>query len=79
MPTLEVIGSTVGDGQATLPDGSVARVDSDTCLDVLPGVRVPLGPSGDPGLFEIGVSGGFTSGDDGWDDCQALLDFRGSF
>lgn len=79
MPTLEFIGSTIGDGQATLPSGAIVPNNGDTFFSVLPGVRVAVGPSGDLGLFEIGASGGVTFGDPGWYDSRFLFDFRWSF
>ncbi|HET6426549.1 MAG TPA: hypothetical protein VFG20_22855 [Planctomycetaceae bacterium] len=79
MSTLELIGWTIGDGQATLPDGTVQQVNGDTFFSILPGLRTALGPSGDLGLFEVGVSSGLTFGDAGWYDTRFLFDFRWSY
>lgn len=79
MSTLELIGSTIGDGQATLPNGTVQQVNGDTFFSILPGIRTALGPSGDLGLFEVGVSSGLTFGDAGWYDSRFLFDFRWSY
>lgn len=79
MSTLELIGTTIGDGQATLPNGTVRRANGDTFFSILPGIRTALGPSGDLGLFEVGISSGLTFGDAGWYDSRFLCDFRWSY
>lgn len=79
MSTLELLGFNLGDGLATQPDGSTRRNDGENFFQLLPGLRVALGPSGDLGLMEIGASGGFTFGDDGWNESQFLLDLRWSY
>ncbi|MCC7419636.1 MAG: transporter [Planctomycetaceae bacterium] len=79
LSSLEVIGSSIGNGHATLPTGDLTAVNGDAFVSVLPGVRLTLGPSGDLGLFEIGASGGATFGDPGWYDSRFLLDFRWSY
>lgn len=79
LSSLEMVGSSIGSGHATLPTGDLAAVNGDSFISVLPGVRMTLGPSGDLGLFEFGVSGGVTFGDPGWYDSRFLLDFRWSF
>ncbi len=79
MSTLELIGSTIGDGQATLPDGTLRRVNGDTFFSILPGIRTTLGPSGDLGLLEVGISSGLTFGDPGWYDSRVLFDVRWSY
>ncbi len=79
MSTLELIGSTIGDGQATLPDGTVTRANGDTFFSILPGLRTALGPSGDLGLLEVGISSGLTFGDPGWYDSRVLFDVRWSY
>jgi hypothetical protein len=79
LSTMEMIGNTIGDGRATLPDGSTRAANGDTFVSMLPGVRVVLGPSGDLGLLELGLSGGMTFGDPGWFDSRALFDIRWSY
>lgn len=79
LSTLELIGSTIGDGQATLPDGTLRRVNGDTFFSILPGIRATLGPSGDLGLLEVGISSGMTFGDPGWYDSRVLFDVRWSY
>lgn len=79
LSTLELIGSTIGDGQATLPDGTLKRVNGETFFSILPGIRTTLGPSGDLGLLEVGVSSGLTFAGAGWYDSRVLFDLRWSY
>lgn len=79
MSTLELLGTTIGDGQATLPDGTLKRVNGETFFSLLPGLRMALGPSGDLGLLELGLSAGMTFGDPGWYDSRFLFDVRWSY
>lgn len=56
LPTFELVGFSVLDGNATLSDGQVADVDSEGSVVMSTGVRFVFGPAGDLGLFELGVN-----------------------
>ncbi|MGD9853919.1 MAG: hypothetical protein AB7U20_03120 [Planctomycetaceae bacterium] len=66
LPTFEVAGISFLDGQRTTPAGAAVDVDGETSVEFLPGLRFVLGPQGDLGLPEIGISGGASVGDTGW-------------
>lgn len=79
MPTLELDGWAVTSGQKTLPGGTVVPVGGDMFVNILPGIRYVMGPSGDLGLFEFGVMGGFQFGDEGWYTHILRTELRWSF
>ncbi len=80
LPTLEMVGTSFLDGQRTLPGATTAvKVDGETSIDFLTGLRLVLGPQGDLGLPELGISGGASVGDEGWFTGRILLEARWSF
>jgi hypothetical protein len=78
IPVLEVVGYTVGGGTATLPSGAITSADT-TFANILPGVRFVLGPKGDLGLCEFGISGGFATSNTGWYREQFTVELRWSW
>ncbi len=79
LPTLEVVGTSFLDGQRTTAGGLTVSVDGETAVDLLPGVRFVLGPQGDLGLTEVGISGGASVGDAGWYSARLQVEARWSF
>jgi hypothetical protein len=79
LPTLEFVGWHVMSGMKTQPDGIIADVDQDSFFSIYPGMRFVLGPSGDLGLFELGVGGGFTLSNNGFFETMFRLDMRFSW
>jgi hypothetical protein len=79
LPTLEFVGWHVLDGMKTLPSGVVAPVDGEAFFSIYPGMRFVLGPSGDLGLFELGVGSGFTLSNNGFFETAFRLDMRFSW
>lgn len=78
IPVLEVVGYSVGGGTATLPNGLITSADT-TFANILPGVRFVLGPKGDLGLCELGISGGFCTSSTGWYREQVTVELRWSW
>eukprot|EP00913_Durusdinium_trenchii_P028465 g26693.t1 len=68
LPTMEFVGWSVLDGRKTLPSGLVADVDGEMFFSVQPGLRFVLGPKGDLGLFEFGISGAANLSNNGFFD-----------
>ncbi len=79
LPTFEVVGISFLDGQRTTAGGLTVNVDGETAVDLLPGVRFVLGPQGDLGLTEVGISGGASVGDTGWFSARLQIEARWSF
>ncbi|MCA9024280.1 MAG: hypothetical protein KDA86_03605 [Planctomycetaceae bacterium] len=79
LPTFEIVGTSFLDGQRTTATGGTADVDGETAIEFLPGLRFVLGPEGDLGLPELGISGGVTAGDAGWYTGRILLEARWNF
>lgn len=79
LPTFEVVGISFLDGQRTTAAGAITDVDGETTIEFLPGVRFVLGPQGDLGLPEFGISGGASVGDSGWFSGRLLIDVRWSY
>ncbi len=79
LPTFEVVGHSFFDGARTTSTGTVVDVDGETAVELSPGVRFVLGPAGDLGLAEIGVSGGVNVGDRGWAAGRLMVEARWSF
>lgn len=79
LPTFEIVGVSFLDGQRTTPTGRAVDVDGETTVEFLPGLRFVLGPQGDLGLPEIGISGGASVGDRGWFAGRLQLVARWSF
>jgi hypothetical protein len=78
IPVLEVVGWTVGGGKATLPTGMTLSADT-SFVNIQPGVRFVLGPKGDLGLCELGISGGFATNATGWYQEQFTVEIRWSW
>lgn len=76
LPTMEFVGWSVLDGQKTLPNGLTADVDGEMFFSVQPGVRFVMGPKGDLGLFELGISGAANLSNNGFFDSLVRLEFR---
>ncbi len=79
LPTFEVVRVSFLDGQRTTAGGLTADVDGETAIDLLPGVRFVLGPQGDLGLTEVGISGGASVGNTGWYSARLQIEARWSF
>lgn len=79
LPTLEFLAWSVLDGQKSRPDGSIVGVDGEQFGAVFPGMRFVLGPSGDLGLFELGLGGGFSMANNGFFETHFRLDLRFSY
>lgn len=56
MPSFELHGWSVLDGQETLPDGQVLDIDPEGIFNIAPGMRFAYDNGGDLGLLEIGVA-----------------------
>ena len=65
--------------QRTTAGGLAVNVDGETAVDFLPGLRFVLGPQGDLGLTELGISGGASVGDTGWFSARLQVEARWSF
>lgn len=79
IPTFEVITRSYLSGSRTSPEGQKLPVDGETGIGVQPGVRFVLGPEGDLGLFEFGLSGEFRTNENILPESMLRLDFRWSF
>lgn len=66
LPTLEFDGWSVLSGKQTQTNGTVTSIKDDNFVNILGGIRYVLGPAGDLGLFEFGVTGGLHTGSAGW-------------
>jgi hypothetical protein len=78
IPVLETIGWTVGGGTATLPVGLTTSANT-SFVNIQPGVRFVLGPKGDLGLCEFGISSGFATNVTGWYQEQFTVELRWSW
>jgi hypothetical protein len=78
IPVLEAVGWTVGGGTATLPSGLATSADT-SFVNIQPGVRFVLGPKGDLGLCEFGISSGFATNVTGWYQEQFTIELRWSW
>jgi hypothetical protein len=58
MPTCEIVGWSVLDGQETQPDGIPRDVDGCHIFNIYPGLRCVLDPQSDLGLWEVGINVG---------------------
>ena len=83
IPVLEAVGWDVAGGTITLPNPLHTPViqasGSTSFVNIQPGVRFVIGPKGDLGLFEFGVSGGFATNATGWYKEQLTLEMRWSW
>ncbi|XZE52079.1 transporter [Planctomycetaceae bacterium SH139] len=79
MPTFEVRTLSFLFGGRTLADGTVARIDGETAVEIYPGARLVLGPAGDTGLWELNVAGGVSVGDDQWFDSRVIFGLRWNY
>lgn len=77
--TVEMTGVSYLDALATNSAGALVSNDSDTSFNLQPGMRFVLGPSGDLGLFELGVSTGHALSINGQYEHQVRLDLRWSY
>lgn len=78
IPVLETVGWTVGGGTETLSTGLTTSANT-TFVNIQPGVRFVLGPKGDLGLCEFGISGGFATSARAWYQEQVTVEFRWSW
>jgi hypothetical protein len=77
IPTIEASFISLLTGQATQFPAPVPRpVDGETVSTMHFGVRTVHDTGGDWGLLELGASGGFQWGDNGWYDSMVRLEFR---
>ena len=83
IPVLEVVGWDVAGGTVTLPSPLPTPVVQESAstrfVNIQPGDRFVIGPKGDLGLFEFGVSGGFATNATGWYKEQLTLEMRWSW
>ncbi len=83
IPVFEAVGWEVAGGTVTLPSALPTPViqasASTSFVNIQPGVRFVIGPKGDLGLFEFGVSGGFATNATGWYKEQLTLEMRWSW
>jgi len=79
IPTLEVRTLSFLFGGTSVGTDEVRRVDGETAVEIYPGARFVLGPEGDVGLWEVGVSTGFTVADKEWFDTRLLLELRWNY
>ena len=79
LPTLEFDGWAIMSGKKTLPDGTLVSAGGDAFVNVSPGVRYVFGPTGELGLFEFGIMGGFKFGGEGWYDNSIRLELRWTY
>ncbi len=79
IPTLETVFYSILDGEATTISGGVPtvhRVDGETISTVHYGLRIVSDHGSDFGLVELGLSGGFNLGSDGWYDTLLRMELR---
>ena len=77
IPTIEASFVSFLTGRATqYPEPLTRRVDGETISTMHFGVRTVHDTGGDWGLIELGVSGGFQWGHNGWYDSMMRLEFR---
>jgi hypothetical protein len=86
LPTFEIMGYSVNGGGATvpqvLPGGAATGVRtaaSEVFANLVPGVRLVLGPEGDLGLCELGIYSGFCTTDSGWYQQQLGVELRWTY
>lgn len=79
LPTLEFVNWTYLSGKKTLPSGTAVQVNGETAFNIFPGVRFVLGPPGDLGLLELGISGGAGIGSNRFADGMFRVDLRWSY
>ena len=78
IPVLETVGWTVGGGTATTAGGQIISANT-SFVNIQPGVRFVLGPKGDLGLCEFGISSGFATNTTGWYQEQLTFELRWSW
>lgn len=84
IPTMEFVSWTVLNGQQTLFDPplvppTVTGVDGQHIVNIHPGLRHVWDTGGDLGMFEFGVSAGFSFSKHHWYDSLVRLDLRWSY
>lgn len=79
LPTVEVTGWSLNNGQQTSPVGVVFPVDGIDVVNVVTGLRVVVDYGGDLGLFEFGVSGSLPATADQFWDTLLRFDLRWSW
>lgn len=79
IPTFEIIGYSVLNGQMTTPSGVAVSTDSTHIFNVFPGVRIANDRGSDLGLFELGISGGWAISNDHFYDAMLRVDVRWSY
>lgn len=78
IPTLELDSSTILDGAYTRPGLAPTKieVDSDSILNLHPGVRIVCDKGCDCGTKEFGIAGGIALTEDHWYETMIRLEFR---
>lgn len=77
IPTLEFTNTWVLDGQyIPFPGGLPVDVKGDGIFNLSPGLRMVHDTGGDLGVLELGLSGNFAVGSNGWYDSLVRLDLR---
>ncbi|WP_237226218.1 hypothetical protein [Rubinisphaera sp. JC750] len=76
LPTFEVTGWSAQGGSKTSPLGVVLGVGGETSPIVTHGLRFVLGPAGDLGLFEFGISSSYALNNEGPFSALGQIDMR---
>jgi hypothetical protein len=68
IPNLEMVNFDFLSGQKTVGNtstfpGQIVNANNDTSINLIPGARFVMGPKGDLGLFEFGISNMIGMGD----------------
>ena len=73
LPTFELRTLSFLFGTEGVAGGGSRRIDGRTAVELYPGARIVLGPSGDLGLWEFNVAAGFTVADADWFDSRLIF------
>jgi hypothetical protein len=79
IPVFEAVGWSVAGGTYTFASIPTTAPASTSFVNIQPGVRFVIGPKGDLGLYELGVSGGFATNATGWYQEQLTIEMRWSW
>lgn len=84
IPTFEMVGWSVLSGRETVPSdllgiAQVNELDGLNIFNLYPGLRIVKDAGGDMGVFELGISGGFTVTDNHWYESMVRMDIAFGF